>query len=248
MTINSINNQIPNNDFLVQKTGSGTTVTSTISQTSNTASATAKRLISVAGGTAGDAFTNYTVSGVTNWSEGVDNSDGDAYVIAASTALGTTNVARCSTAGEWNYPLQPAFSAKLTSQVDNVTGDGTVYSLVYGTEIFDQNSDYNHTTGVFTAPITGVYCFNTMNSITGLASNHNSASIDFKTTGGDAGNLENPYAIAANNSSVFTDAHSYTLITKLTAADTVFIQITVRSGSKVVDITADSYFQGYLIC
>lgn len=135
--------------------GAGGTNQWQITNSSNTASSAAKLDISVGGGSASDAFTSYTVSGAQTWSEGIDNSDSDAFVVAASTALGTTNVARCSTAGEWNYPLQPAFLASNASDVTNVTGDGATYTCVYGTEIFDQNNDFASNT--FTAPVTGRY-------------------------------------------------------------------------------------------
>jgi hypothetical protein len=43
------------------------------------------------GANAGDPYINFLVNGVTNWSAGIDNSDSDAFVIAASSALGTSN-------------------------------------------------------------------------------------------------------------------------------------------------------------
>lgn len=76
----------------------------TVSNTDNTNTASnAKNAISVGGASGGDAFTTYSVNGVTDWSHGIDNSDSDAYVLAASSALGTTNVARYSTTGVGTY-------------------------------------------------------------------------------------------------------------------------------------------------
>lgn len=74
-----------------------------------------------------------------------------------SSATGT--VMSALDTGEITYPLQPAFFAILPSQVSNVTGNGTVYTLGTGTaltEIYDRNSDFN-TNGTFTAPVTGIY-------------------------------------------------------------------------------------------
>ncbi len=56
-------------------------------------------------------------------------------------------------------PMQPAFLAALSADDLNVTGNGTEYSYVANTEIFDQGGDYNNSTGVFTAPATGRYAF-----------------------------------------------------------------------------------------
>lgn len=47
----------------------------------------------------GDPMSRYTTSGVTDWTVGLDNSDSDAFVIAASAALGTSNVLRMTTTG-----------------------------------------------------------------------------------------------------------------------------------------------------
>ncbi len=151
-------------DLDITRSNSGANVTSTISNTSNTATSNALQQITVAGTSANDAFTTYTVSGTTNWSQGVDNSVtspfADPYVLSASTALGTTNVMVAQTTGAINYPLQPAFLAYQASQATDVTGDNTAYQLgttVDLTEIFDQGSNFDPTTGTFTAPVTGRY-------------------------------------------------------------------------------------------
>lgn len=140
----------------------GATLSTTISNTSNTASSNALSQHTVAGTSAGDAFSTYTVAGTTNWSLGVDNSvTGDPFVIAASTALGTTNIMSAATTGEINYPLQPAFLGFLGTTALNKTGNGTSYTIGADalTEVFDQGGDFT-TGGVFTAPVTGKYLLN----------------------------------------------------------------------------------------
>lgn len=58
-------------------------------------------------------------------------------------------------------PLISAFSARVGSSVLTVTGDGTNYTIIADTEVFDQNADYNTGTGVYTAPVAANgYCFN----------------------------------------------------------------------------------------
>jgi len=51
------------------------------------------------------------------------------------------------------------FSAYLSSTQNNVTGDGTAYSIIFDTVTANQGSAYNASTGVFTAPSTGLYHF-----------------------------------------------------------------------------------------
>jgi hypothetical protein len=53
----------------------------------------------VGGASAGDPYSQYAVSGITTWTTGIDNSASDAYVIAASATLGTSNAASWSTTG-----------------------------------------------------------------------------------------------------------------------------------------------------
>lgn len=59
--------------------------------------------------------------------------------------------------GAINMALQPAFLAEGAAQ-NNVTGNATLYTIIYGTEIYDQNADFD-ATSTFTAPVTGRYAF-----------------------------------------------------------------------------------------
>lgn len=70
---------------------SGVTPAVAVRNTSNTASSGAVVLVQVAGAAASDAYSRYDISAVQSWTAGLDNSDSDAYVIAASATLGTTN-------------------------------------------------------------------------------------------------------------------------------------------------------------
>jgi hypothetical protein len=67
--------------------------------------ASSQLLVKVAGAGGGDPYTTYNVTGASDWSIGVDNSASDAFVIAASAALGTTNAVSISTAGTTTFPL-----------------------------------------------------------------------------------------------------------------------------------------------
>jgi hypothetical protein len=98
----------------------------TLSNTSNTASSQAVHLLQVAGATAGDAFTRWSVNGVTEWSAGVDNSASDAFVIAASNALGTTNVLSLATAGGVTLPLGDL-------SVSRAQAGGDVFAVIQNT-------------------------------------------------------------------------------------------------------------------
>lgn len=53
-----------------------------------------------------------------------------------------------------------SFSAYTDTLTDNVTGDGTQYVVKFDNIRYNTGSGYNITTGVFTAPLTGIYQFN----------------------------------------------------------------------------------------
>jgi len=123
-------------DFDVTRSSSGAIVGGEASNTSNTASSNARFRATVAGASAGDPYFRYSISGVTDWVTGVDNSDGDAFVITpTSIPGGTTNGLRIGTDGAVSVPGTLA-----------VTGAATVDTLI---------SPKFYTEGTFTMTGTG---------------------------------------------------------------------------------------------
>jgi hypothetical protein len=53
--------------------------------------------------------------------------------------------------------VSPGFLAVLSATATNVTGNGTLYTIIPNTEISDRGGNYNNGTGVFTAPQAGYY-------------------------------------------------------------------------------------------
>ncbi len=237
-------------DFSFTSATAGTTRTLTVSNTDNTNTGSIALLqTTTGGGSAGDPFHTYTITGATSFSQGLDNSDSDAYVIAASTALGTTNVVRIATTGEINFPLQSAFNAYIPSNVNNVTGDGTVFTLgttTAFTEVIDQNSDFN-TNGTFTAPVTGCYAFYA-NILLGGGTTITNAHSRLTTS--------NATYIYFGESSVGTSINmQMSILADLDAADTCSAQIqTTDFGGKVDDVmgaarsASVTWFMGNLVC
>lgn len=144
----------------------GATNSLTITNSSNTASSAALKIITVGGASSGDPTTNFNISGITDWEMGIDNNDSDNLKISQSTSLGINDTWIMNTSGTRTMPLQPYVFAEITAAANNITGDGTVY--VYGdtdvgptsVTIFEQGSNY--TAGAsggayFTAPVTGKY-------------------------------------------------------------------------------------------
>jgi len=68
---------------------------------------------------------------------------------------GTSTLLNMTSSGEQTLPLQPAMLSIVSPNLNNVTGDGTNYTVVWNNEIYDQGNDF--TSPTFTAPVTGKY-------------------------------------------------------------------------------------------
>lgn len=77
----------------------------------------------------------------------------------SSTINTTTQTGQFSQLGQWKAVSQPCFSAFKSANSTNATGDGTAFTVVCDTIDFDQGSNYNGSTGNFTAPVAGRYLF-----------------------------------------------------------------------------------------
>lgn len=76
--------------------------------------------------------------------------------------------------GTWVQTGKPAFCAQriTTDQTDVAGNTSTPVTVVFnsdsGTMLFDQGSNFDTTTGIFTAPVAGPYTFNTAVRVTGI--------------------------------------------------------------------------------
>lgn len=242
---------IQRGDMIVSRSTSGGNVTVAAINSSNTASSQAYLNVEVGGASAGDPNILYTVNSVTSWSEGIDNSDSDAFVLSANASLGTNNVIRASTSGEINFPLQPAFLAYKSGGAGNITGDGTTVSPVIDTEVFDQGGDFtNGNPSFFTAPITGRYMFAGAVLITNLSSAHTLGSISIVTS--NRTYFSGTSSVAAQRSSINELQLQAADPADMDAGDTAVLSYVVSNSTKTVGIGGSAVpstrFSGYLIC
>jgi hypothetical protein len=227
---------------------SGASLSCLVANTSNTASATAFYEAQVAGSTASDAYYRADISGGQAWTWGLDNSDSDAFVISGSTNLGSTNIMRSSTAGEINYPLQPAFLGRLSSADTSATGNGTVVTVGTGnafTEIFDQNGDFN-TNGTFTAPVTGRYQLVAGIYARGFLAAHTRQLMTMITSNFPYGGDFHGFNLANNSGD---QLWTQSVLADMDAGDTYTYTYAVYNGTKVINVAANNTFMcGYLAC
>lgn len=250
---NAGNTNITNGNLYV---ASSTPFGVSINAINNSATGNAYVLISTSGASAGDCVLNYYINGVTSWVAGIDNSDSDAYVVAASSNLGANNALRIGTDlattlyGTVKSSAQPAFSAYLAAPVANATGDGTVYQLGTDalTKIFDNTSSLN-TNGTFTAPVTGKYFI----SASILLSNVTTGSVgDFvmnMVTTARTYSIEQTYVATSTN---INQLMTMSRVVDMTSGDTCIIEVSLSGQPKTTTIFGDTptiitCYQGYLL-
>jgi hypothetical protein len=142
------------------------------------------------------------------------------------------------------------FSAYRSSTASDVTGDGTVYTIPFDTALVNLGAAYNTGTGVFTAPTTANYLFQSTVNVSDLQISHAEGIFGFV---GSA--FESRFARynmgAMATAGVFSASGS--LVVPLTAGQTMSVFAFATGGSKVVDVIGAASpaiftnFSGYLI-
>ena len=197
-------------------------------------------------GASGDSFVQFDINGTGEFRIGVDDDASDAFKISQGSALGTNDTFVMTASGERTMPLQPAFLVTVASTISNVTGDGTAYTIVYDSEVYDQSGDMTTTT--FTAPVTGRYMLIFQGSVDGLTSSHTEGLWQLVTSNRTYSAAIDPYFSRNASSGRYT--YRICIVADMDSSDTSTSVLTISGGTKVVDVYQDveTYFSGALIC
>lgn len=200
-----------------------------------------------------------TLSGTTLAADGTDanidieitpKGNGVLLTAALGNAADVTAIAMTA-AGEVTMPLQPAFMANVASDIENVTGNGTLYILgdtdvgAALNERFDQGGDFvagSAAGAIFTAPVTGRYQFNFLWIAIGttIATTFESDIV--------ASNFQQSYTYS--RAAAATDQSTgYSVMVDMDASDTCLCHITVSGeAGDTVDIgNTHTTFSGWLV-
>lgn len=162
----------------------------------------------------------------------------------------STNTYITPTSGQILSPGQCVFNAYLSSTQADVTGDGTSYTVVCDTELMDQGANYNNGTGVFTAPVTGNYCFIASVCFADVGVAHTNFFLQFTLTGKA---FQQGYFNLGAIQATGNFQHQITALTPMAAGDTASLLVNVNNGTKVVDVVGGTtvntltFFSGYLV-
>tara|TARA_R110000868_G_scaffold293971_1_gene554456 strand:+ start:58 stop:963 length:906 start_codon:yes stop_codon:yes gene_type:complete len=174
---------------------------------------------------------------------GLDDSTDD-LVIGKGSALGTTANIVIDENGHVTKPLQPGFLASSGTQ-NNMAVDAYV-DIIYSTEIFDNNADYNTDNYTFTAPVTGRYHFSFSLNLTAV----DTAGMNYVWFLLDTSNRDYRLDLMHSNLAEADLAlHGFkgTVIADMDASDTAKMRFYQDGGTAQADVDGNSYFSGYLL-
>ena len=170
---------------------------------------------------------------------GLDDST-DSLTVGLGSTLGTTSHMVLRDSGIITKPLQPAFLATPSTDQNNMSNSGNV-TVVFGNEVYDQNSDFASNT--FTAPVDGKYFLSLSLYLLNVDSAAGYYQITIDTSNRDYFHLFDP-----NYSADLTYYPvNMGVVADMDANDTAFIRFNQNSGSAQTDINTDARFMGYLL-
>lgn len=168
-------------------------------------------------------------------------------VVYNGTSFVTYSGVNVSTGGVYSNTNQPAFIAYASGNLSNVTGDGTDYLIILDTTIVNQATAYNTSTGVFTAPVTGIYQFSAT-IYAALTASDTSLQGYFKATS------DNVYFADENTSAILVSSDfviNGSAFIKMTANDTCSLHVIANgAGSKDASVLGTrnfTYFSAFLV-
>ncbi len=150
------------------------------------------------------------------------------------------------------YTSISKFGAYLSATATDVTGDGTFYTVIFDTEIYDDANNYNNATGVFTAPVAGIYNLSSKLSLQDI-SDQTLCQFQILTTGTYANAFAtwgvSPVNVKRSDNVMTCDI---SLSIRMDAGDTAKMEIGLGGGSNsktvdVIGLNGASYFSGFLV-
>ena len=147
--------------------------------------------------------------------------------------------------GYVTMPLQPCFRVDSGTQ-DNVAVSANV-NVIFSSEIFDTNADFNTGTYTFTAPVTGKYQFEVLLRVANVDTAY--SYIQMVLIGSNRNTTMDTLGPVSNFMSADGEVSLRgSAILDMDTNDTALVRIRMQGGTAQADIDSDgSYFMGHLI-
>jgi hypothetical protein len=140
---------------------------------------------------------------------------------------------------------QPAVQAKVSSNQLNITA-GSLYTIPFATETFDQNADYDNSTYTFTAPVTGRYFIGVQATIGGMPSGADYFQYAIQTSNRTYNVTVDPDNISG--SGIVYYGFPFTVLADMDASDTAIVKFLVQGSTNTTDFYAETYLSIFLAC
>ena len=145
--------------------------------------------------------------------------------------------------GHITKPLQPAFAAKPSSNQSDINAVDAYVTILFGTEIFDQNADFAPSPyGIFTAPVTGKYQLQVNLYLSDFDASADYLQAEIVTSN------RSYTAIWETGSEDSFLTMNVACTADMDANDTASVRIFQGSGAAQVDVRVSSVFSGHLVC
>ena len=142
--------------------------------------------------------------------------------------------------GHITKPLQPAFQVNATA--DTNFAINAFHTVTFGTETFDQNGDFASNT--FTAPVTGRYQLNLIGYFEDVASSADYLQAEITTSNRRYYGITDP---AGYDRTVTFLTLPVCVLADMDANDTATVRYYQSEGDVQIDLSANTYFSGYLV-
>jgi hypothetical protein len=160
-------------------------------------------------------------------------------------AVSGTSPMTISSAGAVAYSPN-AFLAIISSDQNDIAPN-TATTIIFGTEVFDISSDYNSSTGIFTAPKTGKYLLSASIVFVNMDTVASTYEMRIVTSNRTYTQTLDPRQFAADVAGRW--GRSMTVLVDMTANDTAKVQFFQTDGTAQTDVvgTTENIFSGYLV-
>lgn len=169
--------------------------------------------------------------------------------ITSSTPTAGTILRGTSTGGS-TWITAYRFLVHCSADITDVTGDGTAYDVVFDTAISNPGTVVSLSTGVFTAPVAGLYQLSAVVSLLGLLDAHTLGEIVIVTSNRTYRLQRHRFGQNIRDSVGGLDVYSGSILADLDASDTAKVQVSVSGSTKTVDIdggTSATFFSGHYV-